>query len=321
LNKQRHSSVAFVLAGARPFSLGDAIANELAERAAGSAILAVDIEAPAVRHANITARVFDLNPLRHACGFLGWHTELDAILRGMMPLGVPKTPICALFLNVAKYAVSRLEDMSVQDRGDMLGINFLAKCELINAVMRINADSGFDNSKILDIIDVGSLHSIGKSPRRVLYNTAKAATLALCELLNKGAEVKRAFHIAPGCLDTPMLHSNHWTLKEHGDPRFLELVRRELPSLYPAIFRDTDSESFHTATRTLGFTGSEFPIVFDRYRSRRKAVAGSQEGIILPEELASYIVGLTLDKAFSLESGILEVTAPQGQMHVTHRPF
>jgi NAD(P)-dependent dehydrogenase (short-subunit alcohol dehydrogenase family) len=320
LDKQQHYSAAFVLAGARPFSLGDAIANELAVRAPEATILAVDIEAPAVHHANITAKVFDLNPLRHACGFLGWNAELDAILVGMMPVGAPPIPIRALFLNIAKYDVSRFEDTSAQDRADMLGINFLAKCELINAVMRINSRFGFDSSRILDIIDFGSLHTIRKAPRRALYNTAKTATLALCELLSKGAEVKRAFHIAPGCLDTPMLHTNHWTLKEHGDQRFPELVRRELPSLYTAVFRDTNSESFYAAIHALGFIGSELPIVFDRYCGRRKAVAGSQEGIILPEELASYIIGLTLE-TFSLESGILEVTAPRGEMSVAHRPF
>ena len=320
MNKQQHNSAVFVLAGARPFSLGDSIANELAVRAPGATILAVDVEAPAVRHANITAKVFDLNPLRHVSGFVGWSAELDAILRCMMPLCAPPAPICTVFLSVAKYGVSRFENTSAQDRADMLGINFLAKCELINAVMRINADSGFDNSKILDVIDFGSFHAIKKTPCRTLYNTAKIATFALCELLSKGAEVKRAFHIAPSYLDTPMLHTNHWTLKEHGDPRFPELVRQELPSLYPAIFRDTNSESFHVASDELGLTSLELTMAFNRYRSRRRAVADSQDGIILPEELASYITQLTLDTP-GLESGILEVTAPHGHMHVTYRPF
>lgn len=316
----RHIPAVYILAGARPFSLGDAIANQLAVRAPESSILAVDIETPTAHHANVKTATLDLNPLTHAGGFFGWQTELSATLRGIMQVSLPKIPIRTLFLNLAKYGVSKLEDTSPQDRADMLGVNFLAKCELIHTAMRINADMGVDNSKTLDIIDCGSFHSLRGSPRRALYNTTKTASLTLCNLLSSGDEVRRAFHISPGYLDTPMLHANHWTLKERGDPRFPDRVRQELPNLYSAIFRSTSFESFQAAIQQLGLTDPDLPIVFDRYRRRRKQVRSSPEGIIVPEELASYLAELALGD-FSLEPGTIEVTAPNGKMSVMHRAF
>jgi NAD(P)-dependent dehydrogenase (short-subunit alcohol dehydrogenase family) len=320
IESQDHPAV-YVVAGVRPFSLGDAIVSELRRRAVRSTILVVDIEPAApVDGANIISKVFDLNPLRHPSGFEGWSGELDVLLRGMMPHGATPLPIRAVLLCVAKYDVDRYEDTNTQHRADMLGVNLLAKCELVHAAMRINADSGFKNAEFLDLVDFGSLHTVRQTPRRALYNTTKTATLALCELLSQGAEVRRAFHIAPGCIDTPMLHLNHWTLKEKGDPRFPELVRRERPSLYAAIFREGNDEAFHAALQDLRFTDAELPTVFERYRSRRSAVAETEEGIILPEELASYTTSLILEKN-TFGSGILEVKAPHGRMHVSYRPF
>jgi hypothetical protein len=144
--------------------------------------------------------------------------------------------------------------------------------------------------------------------------------LALCELLSKDAEVRRAYHFVPGYLDTPMLHENHWVLKEHGDPRFPELVRQSLPSLYRAIFRETSNDSFRVATRALGLADPRLPAVFDRYRTRRRMAADSPQGIIAPEQLASYVADLVLE-ASALESGIFEIIAPHGRLSIAHRPF
>lgn len=318
VNQQNDYGV-FVVAGAGPFSLGDAITNKLAECAAGSRILAIDIEAPIVPHKNATTKTFDLNPLKHGGGLQTWSTELEAILRSVVPLGTPPVPIRALFLSVAKYGAARFESLGIQEIADMLGTNFLAKCELISAAMRINSNCGFDNSEVLDIVDFGSLHSFRKTRHRALYNATKSASLALCETLSNGDEVRRAFHIVPGCIDTPMLHSNHWALKEHGDPQFPDLVRRQLATIYPAIFRDTNNESFRIATQQLGMAGSEMSAIFDRYRTRRKEAANSREGIILPEELATHITQLILDS--HSRSGVYEVTAPNGNISVTHRLF
>lgn len=315
----QNSSGVVVVAGARPFSLGDAIVERVCAEAAHSQVLVLDVESAPNRHPAAISKMLNLNPLQSPSGFKAWCGELDVTLRSMLSV-TARLPIRALVLSIAKYDVARLEDTSTEDRTDMLGINLLAKCELLHTIMRINADNGFENAEFLNVFDFGSMHSVKRTPRRALYNMTKAATRNLCELLSGGREVRRALHIAPGCIDTTMLHWNHWTLKEHGDPQVPELVRLELPSLYEAIFRDGSDEAFQTALRKLGLTGAELPFVFDRYRRRRKEVAATEEGIIAPEDLAAYISSLILEK-LTIGSGILKVSAPAGCMRVCFEPF
>lgn len=318
--EQQNDSAVFVVAGFRPFSLGHSIANELAKRAPKSTVVAFDIEGAATSRENLTSLILDLNPLGYSHGFKAWSLELDRALRNVTPNGKPPLPIRAVVLTIAKYDVGKFEDTSTSVRSDMLGINLLAKFELLHAVMRVNKENGFDNAKVLDVIDFGSLHAIRKTSRRALYNATKAATLRLCEILSRGSEVRRALHVAPGCIDTTMLHWNHWTLKEQGDAEFPERVRRELPSLYSAIFQNGDEVAFQSALKRLQIADVEVPRVFERYRSRRKRIAESEDGIIRPEDLASYIASLIFDRD-AIDSGVIEVKAPSGAMKVTQRSF
>ena len=310
----------FVVAGARSFSLGAALADKLASEARDSVILTVDSEPAPSSHPNIVARKFDLNPLQHPNGFEGWSAELYGLVRSVHKSVENPPPVQAVFLGVARYDVSEYVSSTAADRAQILGSNILGKFEILHAVMRLNFDLGFDNATVLGVFDIGSLHGLLHTANRSLYVSTKAASLALCRVLVNGSEVRNAVHIAPGRIDTPMLHWNHWVLKENGDRGFPDLVRQHLPSLYDSVFRDGDANALASALSQLGLEEAENQAVLGRYNDRRKMNLQTEEGIISPESLASYLASLMLD-AGDRESGIVEVTAPLGCISVVRRPF
>jgi len=179
--------------------------------------------------------------------------------------------------------------------------------------MQRNADQGWDNATVLDVVDFGSLHSMRRTPNRALYNSTKAASAALCDVLARGSEVRSAIHVVPAQVDTPMLHSSHWVLKEGGPQSFLDLVRLEAPALYQPVFRECNREAFNDVVRLLGLDSSQLVETFQRYSDRRKVVKESEHGITSPESLAAYLVSEVL-RGEGSRSGTLQVTSPQGQL-------
>lgn len=308
------------MAGARRFSLGAALADELATAAPGSVTLVIDVEHPAISRSNIAVREFDLNPLYQARCFEAWSVELHSLLMSMVQSAAPRMPVRGVVLGAARYHVGQYESTTITERAAVLGTNILGKWEILHAVMRLNADRGFENVSVLDVFDIGSLHGLYRTPQRALYNPTKTASLALCQILIEGQEVRRAIHVAPGPIDTPMLHWNHWVLKEKGDPGFPDLVRHRLPSLYEPIFRNGDAEALTTALLELGINNAGMQTVFERYKHRRKMVTESEKGLTSPESLAAYLASLMLEQD-STESGVIEVTSPHGGLKAVRRPF
>jgi NAD(P)-dependent dehydrogenase (short-subunit alcohol dehydrogenase family) len=312
-------SSVFVVTGARQFSLGAELIDRLAKLAPLSTILAIDIEPLPPPAENVLVRRFNLNPFDDQRGFEAWSVELHEMFHSLVLTGGSR-PVRGLFLGAAKYQVGRYECSTADERAAVLGCNVAGKWEVLHAAMRLNADLGFDNGQELDIFDVGSLHGVRHSSHRALYNPSKAAGLELCRVLLNGSEVRRAVHLAPGPVDTPMLHWNHWVLKEHGDPEFLTLVKDRCPSLYRSIFRDGDWAALAAAQHELELEHETVQNVFGRYVRRRAALAQTEEGITSPEVFAEYIANQMLG-ARTGESGIVEISSPRGQFRVSNRAF
>lgn len=316
---QIESSV-FVVAGARQFSLGAELVDQLANLAPLSTILAIDLEPLNPSAENVLVRRFNLNPFDEQRGFQAWSAELHEMLHLPKRSDSSQRPVRALFLGAGKYQVGRYECSTAEERAAVLGCNVAGKWEVLHAVMRLNADLGFDNAQELDIFDVGSFHAVRHSSYRALYNPTKAAGLELCRVLLSGSEVRRAVHLAPGPIDTPMLHWNHWVLKEHGDPGFLTLVKDRCPSLYRSVFREGDWAALAAAQRELRFEDETVRDVFGRYVHRRAVLAQTEEGITSPEIFAEYIANQMLG-ARTGESSIVEVSSPHGHFRVSNRAF
>lgn len=319
LGGQADASV-FVVTGTRQFSLGAELIDRLAHLAPLSTILAIDVEPVTAPAKNVLVRRFNLNPFEEQQGFAVWSTQLHELLHSLKLAGGPERPVRGLFLGAAQYQVGRYESSTADERAAVLGCNVAGKWEVLHAVMRLNADLGFDNGQELDIFDVGSLHTVRHSSHRALYNPTKAAGLELCTVLLNGSEVRRAVHLAPGPVDTPMLHWNHWVLKEHGDPAFLTLVKDHCPSLYRSIFREGDSASLAAAQYVLEIKDETVRDVFARYVHRRAVLAQSEEGITSPETFADYIADQMLGTRTG-QSGIIEVSSPRGHFRFRNRAF
>jgi len=309
-----------LVAGARQFSLGHAVLQELATTSPDLAVLAIDVEPILDSPPSIIKCRIELNPFRYDGGFDSWSSYVHGEVKSLAQIEGPSRPIQGVLLAVGKYHVGRYEESAATERADVLGCGILGKMEVVHSAMRFNNECGFENREELFVLDVGSLHSIRHSSHRAIYNTAKAAGIEFCRVLARGSEIRGAVHLAPGPMDTPMLHWNHWVLKEKGDPNFLDLVRLELPALYCRIFREGDQASLEEAVENLGVDRREIQPVFDRYRDRRKMALESEDGITAPEVLARFLLRSFLD-ASSTESGILEVTSPRGQMSVIRKPF
>src|SRR5260370_23399812 len=144
--------------------------------------------------------------------------------------------------------------------------------------MRLNADHGFDNATVLQLFDIGSLHALRHTSHRALYSSSKMAGLALCEVLVAGSEVRRAIHVAPSNIDTPMLHWNHWCLKENGDPKLPNLVRLRLPALYPRGFLNCDVTAYAPPSLELGFGNPGIQTAFQRYKQHSRRGSRPEDG-------------------------------------------
>jgi hypothetical protein len=313
-------SSVFVVTGAGQFSLGAEVVDRLVKLAPLSTIVAIDLDPLTPPAGNVLVRRFNLNPFDDQRGFEAWSAELHEIFHLPKLTGSSQRPVRGLFLGAAKYQVGRYECSTANERAAVLGCNVAGKWEVLHAVMRLNADLGFDNGQQLDIFDVGSFHAVRHSSHRALYNPTKAAGLELCAVLLNGSEVRRAVHLAPGPVDTPMLHWNHWVLKEHGDAEFLTLVKNRCPSLYRPIFREGDWAALAAAQHELELEDETVQDVFRRYVHRRAVLAQTENGITSPEIFAEYIAEQMLG-ARTGESGIVEVSSPRGQFRVINRAF
>lgn len=92
----------FVIAGARRFSLGAELVDQLASLAPLSTILAIDVEPLDPPAENVLFRRFNLNPFDERRGFGAWSAELHELLHSVKQGGNSQRPVRALFLGAGK---------------------------------------------------------------------------------------------------------------------------------------------------------------------------------------------------------------------------
>src|SRR5205085_811445 len=137
--------------------------------------------------------------------------------------------IDTLVYSAGVYENGPLVELSTAARANVLGVNIVCKIEVLHAVLAFNRTNDFDSSRGLTFVDVGSTHGLSPSATRSLYAPSKAFGLDLCIALCDGREVKRCLHVAPGPVDTYMLHRNHWVAKEQGPSQFLDFIHDNRP--------------------------------------------------------------------------------------------
>src|SRR5262249_6644500 len=119
--------------------------------------------------------------------------------------------------------------------------------------------------------------------------------------------------IAPGPIDTHMLHRNYWVTKEGGPVEFLEHVRIKCPDLYAPVFIRGDDSAFAEAALSCRMDQDILAPIFERYKARRLAQLADSRGILDAAALAERLVDIAADDA-AWSSGVYVFTAPGGQM-------
>jgi hypothetical protein len=176
-----------------------------------------------------------------------------------------------------------------------------------------------DNSKSFTFIEVGALYGLVPSANRALYSATKAIGLDLCAALQRGGEVKRAIYVAPGPIDTHMLHRNHWVSKEHGSVEFFELVRLQPQHVYEDIFIHCRDEAFSSIASESREDMVDLRATFERYKLRRNQQFSDAHGVLAADQLADRLVNVVLDP--TCEGGAYVITAPHGKMRSNKLSF
>lgn len=185
-----------------------------------------------------------------------------------------------LILLTGVYDYGPLGDAELNVRKNLLGVNVCGKAEVLHAALKHNKLCGFSSSEGLTIVDIGSLYGLFPGRKRALYGGSKALGLHVCASLQLGAEVKRALHIAPGPIDTHMLHRNYWVLKEGGSERFIYAVMDAGVYSYDEVFKACNAQEFEKQVQLQGLDVQSLRKTFERYKARRKQQRMTAEGLL-----------------------------------------
>lgn len=315
------SQPAIFLSGTAPSSLGEALVSKLCAKYHSSPIVAIDKQHNPTLDCIRNARsiVLDLNPLTSTNSYERLAGELDAAIQHtQVDLGFPG--VGTVILAAGTYDSGTLVDSSIEARKRLVGVNVCGKIELLHAVLRVNQTLGLNSSEELTLVDVGALHGLAAPGGRSVYAATKALGLALCLSLQRGREVKRVIYMAPGPIDTHMLHRNHWVSKENGSVEFFEHVRAQDGSLYEDVFVRCDDAAFAEATSSRRTEKAQLADVFARYKSRREEQFNGGNGVLRATDVAHQIVEVLADEA-AYSDDVYILTAPGGQVQMENLAF
>ena len=316
-----HSQPAILLSGTARNSLGASLLGKLRSSYRESPIVAIDKQPNTIldKHGKTRLIELDLNPLNTKNSYEGLASQLHStILQSQVELGFSGVGTAILAAGV--YESGTLVELSLEERKRLVGSNVCGKIELLHSVLCVNQLLKFNSSEELTIVDVGSLHGLAASGGRSVYAATKAFGLDLCLSLRRGQEVKRVIYIAPGPIDTHMLHRNHWISKENGSPEFFEYVRAQEGSLYEDVFVRCDDSAFADATSSRQKNNVGLAEVFARYKRRRVEQFNDGEGVLRASDVAHRIVEILADEK-SYSDGVYIFTAPGGHMRMEKRTF
>jgi NAD(P)-dependent dehydrogenase (short-subunit alcohol dehydrogenase family) len=307
---------AVLISGTAARSLGSLWIRAYARRAGDAPVVAIDREHdPALRDLrNVSTIAFDLNPLNPSPGFVPFVEQLHAALASAHA-SVGFDGLSTFISAAGVYDSGPLVDSTVEGRRRLLGVNVCGKLELLVAALALNQRLGFDSASELSFLEIGSLRGLQASPGRAAYAASKAFGLDLCISLEQEGAVKRTLYVAPGPIDTHMLHRNYWVTKEGGPVEFLQHVRTQRADLYRDIFIRCDPAAFAEAAASAQMSRDVLAPIFERYKARRTAQLTDPRGILDAAELAEHLVDIAADEA-AYSSGVYVFTAPGGRMRM-----
>lgn len=314
--------LALVITGTAPCSLGEAVVQEYSQRFPQNPIIGLDI----LHNNNLEAYtsfnevIFNLNPFDHQLGFDGYILDLRSNINDALAK-VGAAGIIHLIQAAGVYDPESFIDNNVASRKRLLGVNTVARTELLHLTLSINADRNIDSARTLSYVDIGAAHGMNATPGRSLYAASKTFGLDFCSALQKGSEIHRCIHFAPGPIDTHMLHRTHWVYRANGDPDFFDQIYVNWPERYKLIFAHCDAGAMQEEAIRRSLDTSKVLESFAKYCEHRERAFNMEDGILKPNLCAKAVVNI-LSESTRYQPGIYLATSPADtRLKVQMLPF
>jgi short-subunit dehydrogenase len=311
--------VAILVSGTGPYSLGESIVCLLAQ-SGFSDLISLDIQPNEWLRGQVHYQEIgqDLNPFAHEGILTDFSSKLEAALRAALASTTDKH-LTTVIQCAGLYAAGRFLETDTQLRQKVLGVNLMGRVELLHAAMRANAELGVNNTSALSHIDVGSFQGLQMRAERALYAPSKSFGIDMAAAMAAGNELQRAIYFAPGPIDTPMLHYNHWVVKAGGPRELLDKLMATRDA-YRAIFIDCSDERFRSVMSMFRL-GEEDIRRFEAYKGYRREASAGAFGILSADECAQMVVDIVV-KSDNNPSGIYLARRQSGAApSVTYKGF
>jgi hypothetical protein len=169
-------------------------------------------------------------------------------------------------------------------------------------------------------VDIGSFQGLHPRAGRAVYVSSKAAGIDLAATLHAGHEAGRFIYVAPGPVDTFMLHHNHWVVKAGGPDDVLRDIKRGDRDRYRAIFVDCSESVFRDALIEQGRLSDDLVECFAKYRKKRKDAEADELGVLSAEECAGFLSQIVQD-THRYPSGVYLSFRSHGNFMTPYIPF
>jgi|GEM_PF-3095183 len=315
------SAPAILVTGTAKYSLGNSFVIQYCSHLDHLPLITLDRQLnPALdRYKKVNAIQINLNPFDYSGGYSSFDNELKVALHNAINR-LSCSSINTAVLSAGLYNSGPFTEQTLETRKDLLGVNICGKYDVLHSVLLLNQKYGFDNRKGFTLVDIGSTHGLRPSRGRSLYAPSKAVGLNLCVALQDGEEVRRCIHLAPGPIDTHMLHRNYWVIKEQGPASFLDYLLLHQEELYHKIFIECCENALKEACAIQSVNIETIIDTFVCYKNRRQSQLQTDEGILQPREVADLMVDIVLDDKGN-PPGVYVVTAPEGRKKIERLSF
>jgi NAD(P)-dependent dehydrogenase (short-subunit alcohol dehydrogenase family) len=298
-----------VMTGFARHSLGEAFVRSFLNKRTGAHVIGIDkIRNTALPECRDFQQVeFDLNPLNCKDGLgafaLRFAERLSEAVTATGTQGIEFLVQCA-----GVYEFGKFLEHTAERRSEVLGVNVLGVTEVLHGVMALNRRLCHDNEKEFTHILVGSYQGLYARSGRPIYAPSKAYGVDLCTSLVGGGELAKCIYLAPGPIDTPMLHRNHWVTRAEGPETFFNEAFNGPLETYESIFVYCDDSSLEKfARKNFEPELENLRLAMGRYKDVRSEAFKEDLGVLSKASCAGVLTDMLT--GHEMVSGVYSLTA------------
>jgi len=298
-----------VVTGFARHSLGEAFVRSFLNKRTGAHVIGIDrIQNSALAEYPYFQQIeFDLNPLNCNGGLGAFATKfaerLSDVVTATGTKGIEFLVQCA-----GVYEFGQLLEHTSDCRSEVLGVNVLGATEVLHGVIALNRRLCRDNEKEFAHILVGSYQELYARSGGPIYAPSKAYGIDLCTSLVAGGELAKCIYLAPGPIDTSMLHRNHWVTRAGGLENFFNQAFDGPPRTYESIFVDCDESTLQKFAREKFEPELEnLRLAMGRYKDVRSEAFNEDVGVLSKATCAGVMTDMLMGR--EMVSGVYSLTA------------